>query len=71
MNWYRTAQVLETDEDIEDFLHKILGLGKYKPETKYEECPECGKKQASWREEHPDTDMNEMVLHCPDCGDVG
>ena len=36
-----------------------------KPKT--EECPTCHGKNAYIREEHPDTDMNEMVLYCPDC----
>jgi len=33
-------------------------------------CPKCKKMQAFYREEHPDTDMNEIVLYCPDCGEV-
>ena len=55
-------------EDVDDFLAKF-GLGpKYVPkETKKHECPKCKKKIAYYREEHPDTDMNEMVLFCPDC----
>ena len=36
------------------------------PPKKFE-CPACKKKEAVYVEEHPDTDMNEMVLKCP-CG---
>jgi len=32
------------------------------------ECPKCHEKNAIHKELHPDTDMNEMVLKCPDCG---
>jgi len=32
------------------------------------ECPRCHKRNAIIKEEHPDTDMNEIVLQCPDCG---
>jgi len=56
-----------TDAQL-DFAAK-LGLGpKYKPEPrKTHTCLECGKGNAYYREEHPDTDMNEIVLFCPDC----
>ena len=56
-------------DKIDDFLAKF-GLGpKYIPkEPKKYPCPKCGKKNAYYVEEHADTDMNEMVLKCPDCG---
>ena len=31
-------------------------------------CPNCLKQNAEYRENHPDTDMNEINLYCPDCG---
>jgi len=67
MNWYKKA----TLEDIPDIFQKMFGLGKYEPKTQYEECPKCKKKKAHYREEHPDTDMNEIILYCDDCGEVG
>jgi Zn finger protein HypA/HybF involved in hydrogenase expression len=36
-------------------------------ERKTCECDNCHKNNAYVREEHPDTDMNEMVVYCPDC----
>ncbi len=55
-----------------DFAAKF-GLGpKYVPkETKTYKCPKCGKKEAYFEEIHPDTDMNDIVLSCPDCGYEG
>lgn len=55
-------------ERVDEFLAKF-GLGpKYVPtESKKFKCPKCGKLNAEYREIHPDTDMNEMVLFCPDC----
>jgi hypothetical protein len=46
-----------------------LGLGpKYIPQPRQTvECPSCHNQNAYYREEHPDTDMNEIVLFCPDC----
>jgi DNA-directed RNA polymerase subunit RPC12/RpoP len=57
---------------VDDFLAKF-GLGpKYIPkEPKKYTCPNCKKTNAIVEEEHPDTDMNEMVLSCPDCGFSG
>jgi predicted nucleic acid-binding Zn ribbon protein len=40
-----------------------------KHERKMYDCPQCGKKEAYYVEEHPDTDMNEIVLKCK-CGYV-
>jgi len=56
--------------NIPDYLQKMFGLGKYKPETKYHKCKKCGKNLAYWREDHPDTDMNEMVEYCKKCGAI-
>ena len=36
----------------------------------YINCPKCGKNKAYYQEMHPDTDMNEIILYCPDCGEV-
>ena len=49
-----------------------LGLGpEYVPkEPKLEKCPNCGELIASYKEIHPDTDMNEVVLICKVCGEV-
>jgi HK97 family phage prohead protease len=47
-----------------------LGLGpraELKPSKKYK-CPKCGKANAYYREIHPDTSKNAIVLCCPDCG---
>jgi endogenous inhibitor of DNA gyrase (YacG/DUF329 family) len=33
-------------------------------------CPKCKKPKAFYREMHADTDMNEIILYCPDCGEV-
>jgi len=53
---------------VDEFLAKF-GLGpKYvSKEPKKHQCPKCGKKNAIYVEAHPDTDMNEIVLKCPDC----
>ena len=58
-------------EKVNEFLAKF-GLGpNYKPQApKLHECPQCKKCQAQYKEMHADTDMNEMVLECPDCGEV-
>ena len=59
----------EERDKYEDFASKF-GLGpKYKQEPlKKYKCPSCNKENAIHKEIHPDTDMNEMVLSCPDCG---
>jgi len=31
-------------------------------------CPKCGKKAAFYKEIHPDTSMNDIVLKCKACG---
>lgn len=36
--------------------------------TKKKACPNCGMCNAVYKERHPDTDMNEITLCCPDCG---
>jgi hypothetical protein len=30
-------------------------------------CPECKKGNIYWKEIHQDTDMNDVVLYCPEC----
>jgi DNA-directed RNA polymerase subunit M/transcription elongation factor TFIIS len=59
-------------DKIDNFLAKF-GMGpNYKPEpTQTHMCPHCHNKNASYIEVHPDTDMNEIVLDCPDCGYEG
>ena len=54
---------------VDDFLAKF-GMGpKYVPkEPKKYLCPACGKEKAFYKEIHPDTTMDEIVLYCPDCG---
>jgi len=37
-------------------------------EAKKYTCPQCGKENAYYREIHPDTSMNDIILYCPDCG---
>jgi len=66
MNWYKTAAL----EDIPDFAQKMFGLGKYEPKPSYHDCPKCGNPKATHKEMHPDTDMNEIVECCPDCGEI-
>jgi hypothetical protein len=53
---------------VDNFL-AIFGLGpKYKPKPRQtKECPKCHKNNALMKEIHPDTDMNDVVLYCPDC----
>ena len=56
-------------DKVDDFL-AAFGFGpKYVPPVIEKiECPKCKKKEAVWREQHPDTDMNEMALECDGCG---
>lgn len=35
--------------------------------SKNYKCPECKKSEAYYKEIHADTDMNDVVLYCPDC----
>jgi DNA-directed RNA polymerase subunit M/transcription elongation factor TFIIS len=61
-------EVLGADK-VDNFL-ACFGLGpkyKPKPEKKYE-CPKCHGNNAVYREVHPDTDINDIVLICLDCG---
>ena len=53
---------------VNNFLANF-GMGpKYVPKaTTKKDCPKCGGKNAYVKESHPDTDMNEMGLYCPDC----
>lgn len=66
MNWYKIAKL----EDIPEFVQKMFGLGKHKPEPSYHKCPKCENSKATYREVHPDTDMNEIVEYCPVCGEI-
>ena len=66
MNWYKKAKL----SDIPEGLQKMFGLGKFEPKPKYQQCPKCKQNKAQWVEDHPDTDMNEMVLRCLNCGDI-
>jgi len=67
-----TSEEKESEEKINDFLAKF-GIGpNYIPEPpKTYECPRCKKHNAVFEEVHPDTDMNEILLCCPDCGYSG
>jgi len=65
MNWYKKAQL--TPEEI---LAKEYGFRFKKIKAKTFQCPKCKKDGAYFREEHPDTDMNEIVKYCPDCGEL-
>jgi hypothetical protein len=55
-------------DKVDTFLSKF-GLGpKYVPkEPKKTNCPKCNKGNAFYKEIHPDTAMNDIVLYCPDC----
>ena len=68
--FYRDGvQMTTEDENIIDTLAAMLGFGpKYKPTVtpKYE-CPKCHKIVAYYKEIHPDTGMDEMVLYCQEC----
>jgi len=57
-------------QDRVDTFLAAFGLGpKYVPKKpRTHACPKCGKKNATFKEVHPDTDMNDVVLSCPDCG---
>ena len=67
MNWYKKSQI----ENVPDKIQKMFGLWNFEPKPpKYQKCPKCKQNKARWVEDHPDTDMNEMVLRCLDCGDI-
>ena len=55
-------------EKIDDFLSKF-GIGpNYIPkEKKKYNCKKCKMGNAYYKEIHADTDMNDIVLYCPDC----
>ncbi len=69
---YDGMNLTAEEKDAMDTFAATLGLGpKYTPTpTKKHECPSCKKKNAYYKEIHPDCDggMNEIVLSCPDCG---
>jgi DNA-directed RNA polymerase subunit M/transcription elongation factor TFIIS len=60
----------EEDKGAIDKMAASLGFGpKYKPKpTPKYKCPKCGENNAYYKEIHPDTGMDEIVLRCPDCG---
>ena len=59
------------DETLfKEHFERILGLGKYKPETKYYTCSRCGSNKVFTRELHPDTGMDEIAKWCPNCGEL-
>jgi len=47
----------------------MIGISSLKGERtmKSDKCEKCGGTNTYWREEHPDTGMDEMVLVCRDC----
>lgn len=63
----KLRESLGTDK-VDTFL-AAFGLGpKYKPTpTPMQYCPKCGGMNAYHKEVHQDTDINEIVLFCPDC----
>ena len=44
-----------------------FGLDQKADEDKKHTCPECGRGNAYYKEIHPDTDIHDVVLFCPDC----
>lgn len=56
--------------DAVDTFLALFGLGpKYvHKEPKKYVCPKCTCLIAYFKEIHPDTSMNDVVLYCPDCG---
>ncbi len=60
---------IEEDYGILNEFAATLGLGPLYVSTgpKHVDCPECGRPNAYYREIHPDTSINEIVLYCPDC----
>jgi hypothetical protein len=56
-------------EAVDGFLSSFgLGPNYVPPAPKTYACPQCGGAKATCHEEGADTDYNEMVLECPDCG---
>lgn len=68
--FYRDKLDLSKDDAarVDDFA-AILGFGpKYNPAPiPKRSCPVCKKPNAYYKEIHPDTGMDEIVLYCPDC----
>ena len=64
----KEAEKLMGKEKGDNFLAKF-GFGpKYVPkEPKKHDCPKCDCGDAFYKEIHPDTSMNDVVLYCPDC----
>lgn len=56
------------EETVNNFLEAFGMVPLYNStKRKTHICPVCGKSNAYYKEIHPDTDMNEIVLYCPDC----
>lgn len=58
------------DKTVDAIVEKFSLNPDFKYERKRRACPQCGKTNACFKEIHPDTDMNDVVLCCPDCGFV-
>jgi hypothetical protein len=57
--------------DLVDDLLAEFGMGpKYIPKKPKSagKCPKCNSENTIFKEVHPDTDMNDIVLKCNDCG---
>lgn len=67
---YDGMNLTDEQRDKFDTFAATLGLGpEYKPKPrKTHECPQCKKHNAYYKEIHPDTDMDDIVLCCSDCG---
>ncbi len=58
-----------TEEEAEKFLDFANSLpNEEQAPLPVFRCPECYEFNATYEEIHPDTDINEVVLVCPDCG---
>lgn len=60
----------ELGADVVDTFLANFGMGpKYVPTQPVRRvCEFCGCGNAVVKERHPDTDINVMVIYCPDCG---
>lgn len=65
----KEAQSLMGEEKGNEFLAKF-GIGPNYAQKPIERvfCPNCHKMTAYYREDHPDTDMNEVNMYCDECG---
>ena len=64
------AELGSEDVEILDNFLAAFGMGPnyIKKESKKYNCSKCNGKNAVYKEFHADTDMNEILLDCPDCG---